>query len=254
VGEAIGRVALGGLVWLAVVAGSAALPLPSDADQDAVLTVGAFSTAAEGQAVPPGWTPLRFKKVARHTEYLVVKEDGVTVVRAESQAGASGRIREVTIDLKDYPILRWRWKVSNVIQKGDVRKKGGDDYAARIYITFAYDPDTVTFSKKVKYKMGRLLFGDIPIGAINYIWDAHAPVGTIVDNAYTDFVKMIVVESGDRSVGRWMAEERNVYEDYRRAFGEEPPLVNAVAIMTDTDDTGETVTAYYGDIVFTRAR
>ena len=51
-----------------------------------------------------------------------------------------------------------------------------------------------------------------------------------------------------------MGEERNVYDDYKRAFGEEPPIVNGVAIMTDTDDTGETATAYYGDIVFTRGR
>lgn len=239
---------------LVVAVGFVALSSPSDADQDSVLTVGAFSTAAEGQADPPGWKPLTFKKVARHTEYAVVKDGEVMVVRAESHAGASGLTREVTIDLKDYPILQWRWKVSNLIQKGDIRTKRGDDYAVRIYITFAYDPDKVRFSKKAKYKIGRLLFGDIPIGAINYIWDARAPVGAIVDNAYTDVVKMIVVESGDRQVGRWMAEERNVYEDYKLAFGEEPPLVNAVAIMTDTDDTGETATAYYGDIIFTRGR
>ncbi len=241
---------LGAGALLVVATGAAAPSPPSDAAPNAVLTVGAFSTAAEGQAVPPGWAPLRFRKIPRHTDYVVVKDGEVEVVRAESQAGASGLTREVWINLKDHPMLQWRWKVVNVIQKGDVRKKGGDDYAARIYVTFAYDPDKVAFSKIMKYKMGRLFLGDIPIAALNYVWDAHAPVGTIVDNAYTDFAKMIVVESGDQHVGRWMVEERNVYEDYKRAFGEEPPIVNGVAIMTDTDDTGETATAYYGDIVF----
>jgi hypothetical protein len=65
---------------------------------------------------------------------------------------------------------------------------------------------------------------------------------------------MIVVESGLDRVGQWIEEQRNVYEDYKQAFGEEPPLVNGVAIMTDTDNTGEEATAFYGDIGFKRER
>ena len=94
------------------------------------------------------------------------------------------------------------------------------------------------------------MFGDIPIAAINYIWESKVPKGTIVDNAFTDLVKMIVIESGEGEVGHWVEEERNLYEDYKKAFGEEPYLVNGVAIMTDTDNTGESATAYYGDIIF----
>lgn len=232
---------------------SVAAASPARAEPDAVLTIGAFSSASEGAAAPPGWTPLTFKKIPTRTEYSVVMDDGVTVVRAESRAGASGLTRRVSVDLREYPVIQWRWKVSNVIAKGDVHSKAGDDYAARLYITFAYDPDKVSFSRKLKYTAGRLLFGEVPIGAITYIWERAAPEGTIVDNAYTDVVKMIVVESGERHVGRWMTEERNLYEDYRKAFGEDPPLVNGVAIMTDTDNTGETATAYYGDIVFKMA-
>jgi hypothetical protein len=237
---------------LALVAGAAAFA-GSDAADD-TLIVGTFSSAPEGPEPPSGWKPLTFKKVPTHTVYAVVRDGDSTVVRADSRAGASGLTRDVSIDLKEYPVVAWRWKVSNVIAKGDVTKKAGDDYAARLYITFAYDPDKVSFSKKARYKAGRLLFGDIPIGAISYIWDRRTPRGTIVPNAFTDFVKMIVVESGDANVGRWMEEERNLYEDYRRAFGEEPLPVNGVAIMTDTDNTGEAATAYYGDIVFKRAR
>jgi hypothetical protein len=71
-----------------------------------------------------------------------------------------------------------------------------------------------------------------------------------VDNAFTDFAKMIVVRSGPADLGRWVQEERNVYEDYKKAFEEEPPMINGVAIMTDTDNTKEAATAYYGDIQF----
>jgi len=74
-----------------------------------------------------------------------------------------------------------------------------------------------------------------------------------VDNAFTDFAKMIVVESGAELIGSWVEEERNVYQDYRLAFREEPPAINGVAIMSDTDNTKERVVAYYGDIMFLRA-
>ncbi|MFZ5874770.1 MAG: DUF3047 domain-containing protein [Nitrospirota bacterium] len=218
------------------------------------IVVGAFASATEGGTPAPGWKPLTFKKIPKITDYTTVRDGETVVVRAESRAGASGLTREVSIDLKEYPVVAWRWKVSNVIAGGDLTKKQGDDYAARLYITFAYEADKVRWSRKAKYQAGRLLFGEIPIAAINYIWDRAAPVGTVAPNAYTDFVRMIVVESGAGNIGRWMDEERNLYDDYRRAFGGEPPKVNGVAIMTDTDNTGETATAYYGDIVFKRAK
>ncbi len=223
---------------------------PSWADGDAILPVGAFSMAQEGSVLPHGWKPLTFPKIPKHTQYEAIQDGNITVMRATSEAAASGLVHQVKIDLQKYPILKWQWKVSNILEKGNVRTKTGDDYAARIYVTFEYNPDKVSVSRKIKYKVGRLLFGDIPIAAINYIWDGKSPVGTMVDNAYTDFVKMIVVESGRNHLGLWITEERNLYEDYKKAFGEEPPLVNGVAIMTDTDNTGEKATAYYGDIVF----
>lgn len=223
------------------------------AQEPELLAVGTFSTATEGVLLPDGWTPLTFKKVERHTQYEVMKDGALSVVKAVSDASASGLTKAVTIDPREYPIVRWRWKVENLLQKGNVNRKDGDDYPARLYITFAYEPDKVSFGRKLKYQAGRALFGDIPIGALNYIWDGKSPVGTVVDNAFTDFAKMIVVESGPQRIGTWVEEERNVYKDYRLAFGEEPPAISGIAIMTDTDNTKERAVAYYGDIVFVRA-
>ena len=223
------------------------------AESGAVLEVGKFSTSQVGQVMPDGWKPLTFKKIPKHTSYEVVKEGGVTIVKAVSEASASGLTKPVVIDPKEYPIVRWRWKIDNVLKGSDVTLKEGDDFPARLYITFAYDPDKVSFGKKLKYKAGQVIFGDIPIGAINYVWETKTPVGTIIDNAYTDFVKMVVVESGTQNVGMWIDEERNIYEDYKKAFGEEPPMINGVAIMSDTDNTKERATAYYGDIVFQKS-
>jgi hypothetical protein len=200
-----------------------------------------------------GWKPLTFRKIPKHTIYELVKDAGAVVVRATSDASASGLIKEVKIDPAAFPVVRWRWKVENLLKHSDVSQKSGDDYPARLYITFEYDPDKVSFGKKLKFAAGQALFGDIPIAALNYIWDTKVPVGTLVDNAYTDFAKMLVVESGPSRVGMWVEESRNIYEDYKAAFGEEPPKINGVAIMTDTDNTQERAVAYFGDIQFVRA-
>ena len=239
-----------GIVLLMCLSGAA---MVAHAQGSAKLEVGHFSVAAEGAVLPDGWAPLTFKKIERHTTYEEVKDGPGSGVKAASEAFASGLSEAVAIDPHEYPIVRWRWKVENLLQKGNVNRKDGDDYPARLYITFAYEPAKVSFGRKLKYQAGRVLFGDIPIGALNYIWDGQSPVGTVVDNAFTDFAKMIVVESGPQRIGTWVEEERNVYEDYRLAFGEEPPAISGVAIMSDTDNTKERAVAYYGDIVFVRA-
>lgn len=217
------------------------------------IEVAAFSSEQPGPGLPTGWKPLTFKKIPQWTNYELVKDGDRVVVKATSEASASGLTKEVAINPKDYPIVRWRWKVENLLQRSDVSRKDGDDYPARLYITFAYDPDKVSFGKKLKYKAGRALFGDIPIGALNYIWETKTPVGAVVENAFTDFAQMIVVESGPQKVGIWVDEERNIYEDYKQAFGEEPPMINGVAIMSDTDNTKDRAVAYYGDISFRKA-
>ena len=215
---------------------------------------GKFSSAEPGVSPPPGWKPLTFKNIEKHTVYSLVKDGDTVVVKAESRASASGLIREIRIDPKEYPLVRWRWKVENILKKGDVRKKEGDDYPARIYITFEYDPEKLSFSDRVKFGLGKAFYGQYPpLAALNYIWESRAAKGTLLPNPFTDRVMMFVVESGEEKLGQWVSEERNIYQDYKKAFGEEPPVISGVAIMTDTDNTGESAVAFYGDIVFRKA-
>jgi hypothetical protein len=228
-------------------------PVVVYAESPPVLEVGRFSAAAEGQRLPVGWKPLTFPTIERHTTYTLAKEDGTTVVKAMSDASAAGLTREIKVNLNQYPILSWRWKVTNVLKHGDVTKKEGDDYPARLYITFEFDPVKAGFVEKAKFEIYKLIYGQYPpLAAVNYIWESKAPKGTIVSSPYTAHSKMIVVESGPALVNQWVDEQRNLLEDYKKAFGEEPPLVSGVAIMTDTDNTGESAIAYYGDIVFTQ--
>jgi len=215
------------------------------------LVVGHFSTLTPGMEQPPGWEPLVFKNIEQHTRYDLVYDDGAVVIRAVSAAAASGLIRKIQIDPMEYPIVEWRWKVSNILQKGDVTKKKGDDYPARIYITFAYDRSKLSFTDRIKYKAAKLMFGEYPpTGVINYIWGNHAAIDTMVTSPYAESDMMIVVESGTGKINQWVTQKRNLPEDYRNAFQTDPPMISGVAIMTDTDNTGESVTAYYGDITF----
>ena len=213
--------------------------------------VGVFSQAATGQALPLDWQPLTFKRVERHTDYSLVQDGSAVVVKAVSAQSASGLIRKISIDPEQYPTLQWSWKVNNTLQGGDVSRKDGDDYPARIYITFAFDADSAGYFEKLKYQAAQLLFGaELPYRAISYIWGSNSTADTMVANPYTDNVMMFVLQSGDAQLQQWVAETRNVHEDYKTAFGEEPPMINAVAIMTDTDNTGESAVAWYGDIEF----
>ena len=172
------------------------------------------------------WT---IKSFVGFSDYSVVAEKGNNVLAATSAATASGLFFEKEIDLKSFPIISWRWKIDQTVPGGDVRSKEKDDYPARIYIVFPH-----WFYPKTR--------------SINYIWANRLPVGEIVPSPYTANSQMVAVRSGDAEAGIWFEERRNVYEDYRRIFGEEPRLVGAIAIMTDSDNTKTSAQAWYDDI------
>jgi hypothetical protein len=212
---------------------------------------GMFSSSRVSEILPTGWQPLTFSRINRHTDYFLVEDEGAVVIEAVSEQSASGLTRAISLYPAQFPVIEWRWKVNNVLQQGDVTSKDGDDYPARIYITFTFDADRAGYLDRLEYEAARLIHGkDVPYRAISYIWGSNTPAGTMIPNAYTDKVMMFVVESGADKLQHWITEKRNVYEDYKKAFGEEPAMISGVAIMTDTDNTGESAVAWYGDIVF----
>ncbi len=221
------------------------------AESPGYVEAGIFSLSRSSQTLPDGWQPLTFSRIERHTDYSLVEAGGTVVVKAVSEQSASGLTRAISISPHEYPVIEWRWKVNNVLQQGDVTSKDGDDYPARLYITFAFDPDKAGYLERLEHEAVRLIRGqDVPYRAISYIWGSNTPVDTMIPNAYTDRVMMFVVESGEEKLQQWVTESRNVYTDYQKAFGEEPAKISGVAIMTDTDNTHESAVAWYGDIVF----
>lgn len=125
----------------------------SSVQADPVVTVANFSRADTGSALPKHWEAMTFEKILAHTTYETIMDPGLgqTVIKAQSRASASGLIRKVRIDLKKYPIIQWQWKITSVYKNGDVTQKTGDDYPARLYVTFEYDPDKVGFWDKAKF-------------------------------------------------------------------------------------------------------
>jgi len=186
--------------------------------------VGQFS-----QGELAGW---QAKSFSGETRYALAEEDGRRALHATSHGAASGLFREVTVDLGRTPFLHWSWKVGNIVPSADERSKGGDDYPARVYVVFS----------------GGLFFWRTR--AINYVWSNNQPVGSEWPNAYTGNARMIAVRSGSAGLGQWQRERRDIRADYRRLFGAEPGEVAAVALMTDTDNTGAVAEAWYGDIWF----
>jgi len=215
------------------------------------IEIGKFSNSNPEDEIPPAWKPLTFRKIKQHTRYALVADNGVTVVKATSNASASGLICNMEINPETYPVIAWRWKVTKIYSKAEVTEKKRNDYPARIYITFKYDPSRLGFFEKLKFRAAKMLYGEYPpMAALNYIWASKAPVGTVVPDPYTDRSILIVVESGSKNLNKWVEEVRNVSEDYIKAFGTEPPPISGIAIMADSDNTKESTVSFFGDIVF----
>jgi len=215
--------------------------------------VASFSDSRPGEVLPQGWEKWTLSRLKKATQYRLVDYDGRTVVKAQADASASGLVYPITVDLATYPLLSWSWKVAELIPSADNTRKQSEDSPVRVVVTFDGDADRLPLSDRIFSDNVKLLTGKpMPYATLMYIWENRAPAGTVIENRHTSRVRMLVAESGREKVGTWQEVTRNVREDYRRAFGEEPGPITAIGIMTDTDNTGANVHAYYGDIVFRR--
>lgn len=191
------------------------------------------------------WEPLNFEKIPRHSSYTVVSEGVNNILKMKSSASASGMTYKEIFNVYEYPVLKWRWKIENVYKKGDALSKEGDDYPVRIYVIFKYDPDKAGVFEKAKYKLAKMVYGKYPPhSSLNYIWANRKHSKTIIKNAFTKKAIMFVVETGDEKTGRWIEEEVDMLADYKKAFGEEPPAEASLAVMNDSDNTGESSVSY----------
>ncbi|HEC12792.1 MAG TPA: DUF3047 domain-containing protein [Acidiferrobacteraceae bacterium] len=175
------------------------------------------------------WERQEFKGITRYE----IKTSGNRVyLHATSNGTASGLVRKISVDLAKTPYINWSWRVNQVFSGIDETHREGDDYPARIYIVIS----------------GGLFFWRTR--AINYVWASQQPIGSVWPNAYAHQATMIAIRSGSTNTGSWVEEKRNVLEDVKRYIGEDVMRIDAVAIMTDTDNTGKSGSADYGNIYF----
>ncbi len=210
--------------------------------------VGQFSAGGE-------WpVPWRVEPIARNippTAYRQREWDGVNAVEAQAVASMALLARPLVIDLEKTPILCWRWRIDAPLAKADMRQKSGDDYAARVYLSFDVPRETLSLGTRLALSMARAVRGgQVPDAAINYIWDNRYPVGTWQANTYTDRARMLVLQSGAAQARRWVSERRDVAEDFAQAFGHAPERITGLALATDTDNTGEAARAGFADFRF----
>ena len=208
-----------------------------------------FSDASQGETLPGGWRAWSLGRFKKPTDYRLESKDGRTVVRAFADASASGLLHDLDVDPRQHPWLHWRWKVEQLIHSADNTQRHTEDSPVRLVITFAGDHSKLDFSDRLFATQVRLLTGqELPYATLMYIWENRAERGQVIANRYTSRIRMVVAESGREKLGQWWEESRNVLEDYRRAFDEEPGRITSIGLMTDTDNTGEQVHAWYGDI------
>ncbi|MBB3189533.1 DUF3047 domain-containing protein [Halomonas cerina] len=166
------------------------------------------------------------------TEYRVVTREGSRVLQARARQQASAKYLEREIDLRETPYLHWCWKVSGVHPGLDETRKSGDDYPARVYVA---------------RKTGLLPW---QVESVNYVWASSQPAGSAWPNAFTSRARLLALQSGKSRVGEWVAEVRDVREDYQRLFGSHPDSIDGIALMSDGDNANVDATAWFTHLAF----
>jgi hypothetical protein len=186
------------------------------------------------RGIPGDWKEQTWGKPAYDLE--IVSDNGQPVLHLRSKGDNSTISRDLkgSVDLKETPILEWRWKVMTLPTGGNACQKSTDDEAAQVYVGWLRTPESVR---------SRI---------IGYVWDSTVPVGTICKSQKTSTVTYVVLRSGADELGKWITERRNVVEDFRRIYGEPPDNPTVLSLAIDSDDTRSSADSFIGPTVFTR--
>ena len=176
------------------------------------------------------WERIRLDR--RQTSYTTDVQEGDRALLATSENSAAAFVRSVEAPAPARATVRWRWRVTSSLSDNlRERERRGDDYAARVFVTFGGEP----FDRKTR--------------ALSYVWAGREPVGARFRNPVVENVATIVLQSGDGAAGRWVREQRDLVRDFREAFGEDPPEITGIAVVVDTDDTDSVAISWFDDFV-----
>jgi Protein of unknown function (DUF3047) len=189
------------------------------------IVIADFSTWIVPRGMPPSW---ELKVKSGKAAFEVMRDGDIPALHLKSMDSSYSVQGKVNVDVKRYPILSWKWKVTQLPKGGDFRRSKSDDQAAQLFLAF-------TETK-----------------AIVYIWDTTAPQGLMESTSPVPFmtVKVVVVRSGPAELGKWVTETRNVYKDYKKLYGDEPPVVKGMRFQINSQHTKTSAESYFADVVF----
>ena len=173
-------------------------------------------------------------------------------IEVVSSSSVSRLYLPIEVDLDATPVLRWRWRVDEPVPPTDLTQKGEDDTAITLYVGFPWDPGEASFTERLTRPLVEAYAGeDAPGRVLAYVWGGDHPRGEWVESPHLRSAGAVrVLRPADSPTGQWFEERVDIVEDYREAFGEEPPDPTQIAISADTDDTGSTSRGFVKDLAF----
>ena len=212
-----------------------------------------FSIQKPRNGMPEGWSFYRIAPYKKNTIYRLENYQGRTVLSANSKTSASGLAVKLRPRSAQNLWLRWEWKAVGAMPQADNADSQLDDAPLRLLVAFDGNKSKLPLKEKLTFEMANLISGqEMPYATVMYIWSGKTAPNTVLNNAHTSRVKMIVVDSGSNNLGEWRKHERDLAADYKLAYGETPGNVIGIALLTDTDNTKSEVRALYGDIELLR--
>jgi hypothetical protein len=228
------------LLCLVVAAGAGAQQPPE---------IPRFSSAKAGGPPPPEWKSVALASFKNNTDYMAVVEDGAVVMRATAHNAASLLAVQTDFDPHQFPIISWRWKVAQGIPAAHTGEQAKEDAPVRVIVAFAGDTSKLAFKDRFAASAAQTISGQpLPYATLMYLWGSKVALDSITTSTRSARIKMLAVAIDDQGIGKWLSYKRNLVEDFKRAFGEDPGNVTSIEILTDTDNTGADALAYYGDI------
>ncbi|QWE15956.1 DUF3047 domain-containing protein [Polynucleobacter sp. AP-Nino-20-G2] len=212
-----------------------------------------FSTERPRDGMPEGWHFYRIAPYKKNTIYRLENYQGRTVLAANSKASASGLAVKLRPRSAQNLSMQWEWKAAGAMPQADNADGQNDDSPLRILVAFDGNKTKLPLKEKLTFEMASLISGqEMPYATLMYIWSGKNPINTVLSNAHTSRIKMIVVDSGWENLSEWRKHERDLAADYKLAYGENPGNVIGIALLTDTDNTKSETRALYGDIELIR--
>lgn len=209
------------------------LPAPAFAQKERVVVTDFDLSPAHKNStqLPKGWA---LKVWHGRADIRLIQDENrhARVLRLRSDKASVSIYREMKLDLKKFPVLSWKWKVTKLPEGADARNVESDDQAAGVYVVFPRFPSFINSQ------------------FIGYVWETSVPEGTILRSRKNPMVHYIIVRSGVDDLDKWITEKRNVMDDYRRVFSTAAPKVGGIALMIDTDDTHSDAESYFASVEF----